>query len=154
MRTAAMILMAAAMTGCIRTTTDPVTGRVDVDIESPTQRGQEWNARIGGQAIASISGTAVARVHDGQTQVTVNLTGVPAGDARPWHVHDGKCNSGGGIVGSASAYPPLTVGADGRATGNATLQLQLDEARDYHVNVHASAAQMGTIVACGDLSDR
>jgi hypothetical protein len=57
------------------------------------------------------------------------------------------------VVGPASAYAPLQAGAAGTATGNAELELTLNEARDYHVNVHASPSDMATIVACGDLDD-
>lgn len=153
MRVLSLLVVAGLVTGCIRTSTDPVTGKVDVDVESPTKRGEEWKATLAGTTIPSITGDATARVYAGQTQVTISLEGVPGGEARPWHVHQGTCGSGGPIVGSPSAYPPLTVGADGKATGTATIPLQLDEAQRYHVNVHASAAEMATIVACGALDD-
>ena len=148
-----MLLAAGLLGGCIRTSTDPVTGKVDLDVESPTKQGEDWNARLSGTTIPGIQGSSTARVYAGETQVSISLSGVPAGPARPWHVHAGGCGSGGSVIGSASAYPPLTVGEDGRATGNARIALQLDEAKTYHVNVHASASEMGTIIACGDLSD-
>ncbi|HEY0972696.1 MAG TPA: hypothetical protein VGE02_17130 [Gemmatimonadales bacterium] len=153
MRVVTLILAAGLVTGCIRTSTDPVTGRVDVDVESPTKQGEEWKAAIAGTTIPSITGSATARVYAGETEVTVSLTGVPTGELRPWHIHEGTCGSGGPIVGSPTAYPPLTVGEDGKATGSARISLQLDEAKSYHVNVHASAAQMATIIACGALDD-
>ena len=57
-----MMLAAAAAiltTACVRTAVDPVTGRMDVDVESPTQQGQEWKTDITGQGPgAAIAGTA------------------------------------------------------------------------------------------------
>jgi Cu-Zn family superoxide dismutase len=139
--------------GCARVRTDPATGNTDLDIESPTKKGEDWSAKLTGQSASPISGTSEALVADGKTNVTIAITGATSGASHPWHVHDGKCGSGGAVVGPASAYAPLQVGAAGTATGNAELALTLNEARDYHVNVHASASDMATIVACGDLDD-
>ena len=57
------------------------------------------------------------------------------------------------VVGPVSAYPPLTVGSGGTATAQAHVPVELDEARRYVVDVHASPTEMGTVVACGDLDD-
>jgi hypothetical protein len=46
------------------------------------------------------------------------------------------------------------VGADGRAEASARLlDLKLNEAKKYHVNVHRSPNDLPTIIACGDLDD-
>jgi hypothetical protein len=47
----------------------------------------------------------------------------------------------------------LQVGSAGTASANTNLNLMLNEAKDYFVNVHASASDMQTIIACGDLDD-
>jgi hypothetical protein len=57
------------------------------------------------------------------------------------------------IVGDSTAYPVLQVGSTGAAAANVNLSLMLNEATDYYVDVHASASDMQTIVACGDLDD-
>lgn len=147
------LLLAATLFACIRTTTDPVTGRVDVDVESPTKRGEQWGARLGSETNPSLTGQVTARVISGVTQATIAVTGAQPGARLPWHIHEGTCGSGGPIVGSPSAYQPLVVGDDGRATGSVHLELQLNEARRYHVNLHASPSQMSTIIACGGLAD-
>jgi hypothetical protein len=82
------------------------------------------------------------------------LTGLPPGGPYPWHVHDGTCETGGPIVGDATAYAPLMVGADGRAEATARLLgLKLNEAKKYHINVHRSPTDLATIIACGELDD-
>ena len=62
-----MMLAAAAAiltTACVRTAVDPVTGRMDVDVESPPQQGQQWRTEIAGQgSAASLTGSASARSH-------------------------------------------------------------------------------------------
>ena len=154
MRTATILFVGCLVTSaCVRTRTDPVSGRTDVDVESPTKQGEDWRASLSGQAgYTNVAGTATAKVLDGRTTANVQITGATAGAVHPWHVHEGKCGSGA-IVGDPSAYTPLTVGSDGKASQTANLAVSLNEAKDYHVNVHASPTDMGTIIACGDLQD-
>ena len=154
MRTIAILMLAGLAASCVRARTDPATGKVDVDVENPQKQGEVWNARLAGQGnFTSVTGTASATSINAQMTANISLTGATAGAVYPWHVHEGKCGSGGAIVGDASAYTPLTVGSDGTAQGNATVGTTLHEAREYHVNVHASASDMATIIACGNLDD-
>ncbi len=154
MRTAALLLAVFATTACVRSTRDPATGKVDVDVESPTKRGEDWRGKVHGMGThLSYQGDIGADVLDGKTTATIALTGAAVGGVHPWHIHQGKCGSGGPIIGDMSAYRPVTVGSDGRAAGSAVLMLQLKEATEYYVNVHHSSSDMATIVACGDLGD-
>lgn len=154
MRTMALMLAALTLTACVRTRTDPATGTVDVDLESPAQRGEEWEGAIRGMNMYSaMTGTARARVVEGVADISVTLSGGTPGQTHPWHLHEGKCGSGGAIVGDAYAYSPVTIGADGKATATARIQKTLNEAMDYHVNFHASASEMSTIIACGEIDD-
>ena len=158
MRTAALVLaafVAAAPLGCVRTARDPATGNADIDVENPLKTGETWKATLAGRAgWTGASGSATARVEGDNTLTTLVLTGLPSGGPFPWHVHDGTCETGGPIVGDAAAYPPLMVGADGRAEASARLLgLKLNEAKKYHVNVHRSPSDLATIIACGELDD-
>ena len=74
------------------------------------------------------------------------------GTVRPWHVHFGTCGNDQGIVGDASAYSPLSPGANGTANSSATVSVALDPARSYFVNIHKSPTELQTIVACGALT--
>lgn len=85
-----------------------------------------------------------------QAHVEIN-NAVPGGD-HPWHVHQGQCGTNGPIVGSATAYRSLEVDKDGKASATADLDLPMPRTGQYYVNVHASANNMGTIIACGNLA--
>ena len=69
MRTMALMLAALTLTACVRTRTDPATGSIDVDVESPAQQGEEWEGTIRGMNMyTSLAGTAKARVVGGVVQ--------------------------------------------------------------------------------------
>jgi hypothetical protein len=158
MRTLTLVATAfviAATTGCVRVQRDPATGNADVDVESPLKRGEDWSGNITGRnEFSAARGTVRVSVDAGNSTATVRLTGLRPGSHLPWHIHEGTCETGGPIYGDANAYAPLHVGDDGTAEGTARLiNLKLNEARKYHVNVHASPSNMGTIIACGDVTD-
>ena len=154
MRAFALFFAAALAAGCTpRINTDPDTGRVDVDMQPVTQRGEQWEATLASQGGSTVAGTSRATVRADHTVATISISGGTAGGTHPWHIHEGACGSGGPVVGPPTAYPPLQVAGNGAATAEAHLTLQLNEARQYHVNVHASPTQMGNIVACGNLVD-
>lgn len=118
-----------------------------------------WNAALKPMSGFNVSGTAAVTpsatnaggATGGQT-ATVTLTQGAAGAVYPWHVHKGTCSAQGPIVGAASDYPPLTVGSDGAANALARISTKLDQGQSYYVNIHKSATEMGTIVACGELA--
>lgn len=112
-----------------------------------------WRATLAGTPnYTAISGTGSATVNGSTTTATAMVMGAPAGGMHPWHVHEGVCGSNGPIVGDPAAYNPLAVGGDGHAMQTATINVALDPAKSYYVNVHLSPAAMGTIVACGPLT--
>jgi hypothetical protein len=120
--------------------------------QANTDDALEWQATLTGQqGFEGVSGSSSATSQAGQTAVSVNISGATPGAAHPWHIHSGSCESGGPIVGGAAAYPDLQVGAGGTASANATLSVGLDPTAPYFVNVHLSANDLATIVACGNL---
>jgi hypothetical protein len=153
MRRLILTMAAFAVVGCVRTAVNEETGQVDVDLESPTQRGEDWNGSLTPQTGYAVTGSFRAIYFEGRTDVTINIANASPGQTLPWHIHEGSCGNDRGIIGGASNYPPLVVGSNGTATGRANVMALLDEAKDYFVNVHASPTNLGTIVACGDLDD-
>jgi len=100
-----------------------------------------------------VKGTAwMAPKGSQSTVVHISISNAAPGGVHPWHVHDGQCGSQGQILGPADAYPVLRVGDAGTATADASLPITMPTTGSYHVNVHASATNMSTIIACGNLA--
>lgn len=87
-----------------------------------------------------------------KTKAHVEITNAAPGGLHPWHVHRGQCGNDMGVLGVAGAYKPLKVGGNGEADADADLDVPMPTVGDYFINVHASAQNMGTIVACGNLA--
>ena len=121
--------------------------------------GSRWNATLAtpaemaGAVQVRGSGWMAARDKDPSATVAhVAIANAAPGGEHPWHVHRGRCGADQGVLGPAADYPVLKVGGDGQAQADATLPLPLPSEGEYFINVHASAANMGTIVACGNLA--
>ena len=118
--------------------------------------GSRWNATLATPTqlagAVQVQGTAWMAPNGDHTRAYVSISNAAPGGVHPWHVHEGQCGSNGKIVGPATAYPPLKVGGDGTATAQAELPMPLPDSGAYYVNVHASADNMGTIIACGNLA--
>ena len=152
---ASALCLAALGTACVRTRTDPVTGRVAVKVQNPLQKGQDWNARVTGVAPnASAVGSARAEVLGGQTTVSLRVTGLTGGATLPWRVNEGRCDEPGAQVGDAALYAPILVSGQGVAEATARVPQALEITRKYKVRLFASPADSTTEVACGDLSNR
>jgi hypothetical protein len=120
--------------------------------------GDRWNASLATPAeligALQVTGTGWMATDENpdRTRAGASLLNATPGGEHPWHVHVGRCGSNGSIVGEASAYRPLKVGGNGRAEASATLNMPLPRSGEFYVNVHASAANLGTIIACGNLA--
>jgi hypothetical protein len=115
----------------------------------------EWAAALQGTVgWEQLTGQAEVVWVEGETQfeATASISGDESGSIRPWHVHHNTCAEGGSIVGADGDYPRLTVGENGAATASATVPLAMDTTASFHVNVHLSPAEMGTVIACGNLN--
>ena len=120
--------------------------------------GDRWNATLttpsGLLGAIQVSGSAWMAADDDQsrTRASATVANATPGGEHPWHVHVGRCGSNGAIVGETSSYRPLKVGGNGRAEATAELDMPLPRSGEFHVNVHASATNLGTIIACGNLA--
>jgi hypothetical protein len=146
---AASLVLAACSSGAQSGDTDTV--------EPVGFLGARWSANLtapAGSPTPEVSGTATVMGNSDstQTRVAVTLNGATPAASLPWHLHRGTCGNDQGIVGEASDYAALTVGSDGRANGSATINVPVPASGEYMVNVHASATDLGTIVACGNLT--
>ena len=112
-----------------------------------------WMATLTPVGASTVRGTAMVHSMNNRQTVEIQIAGGNASAVYPWHLHTGRCADGmGSIVGSAQAYTALGAGSDGSAALTTDIPVALDASQHYHVNVHASPSDMGTIVSCGDLS--
>lgn len=150
--TGSFIIAALALAGC--------GGHRAVEINPNSQSyASRWNATLatpsGLAGVLQVEGTAWMAPSDKdsmKTHVEVRIANASPGGVHPWHVHRGQCGQDLGIVGGAGAYKPIKVKGNGQAEGDADLTLPTPRSGGYFVNVHASAANMSTIVACGNLA--
>ena len=142
---ALVLIGIAALTACTVSTSN------GIDVDPVTDLMGDWSADLASQNNSGILGAAAARSAVATTGVSLTISGATSGARHPWHIHRGTCGSGGSIVGDAGDYPVLQVRSDGVASATADLDVALSEDGQYHVNVHRSPQDMGTIVACGAL---
>lgn len=125
----------------------------DDDGDPVGDRVGDWDATLSSRNNSTVRGTTRAQSVALGTGANISINGAQSGAFHPWHIHTGTCATGGPILGNPSSYPVLQVGADGTASANATIGTALNEQAQYHVNVHRSPTEMGTVVACGDLDN-
>jgi len=91
------------------------------------------------------NGTVTLTPQGDKTQVVIKLAGAPSA-AQPAHIHDGSC---------ASLDPkprvPLQNVVDGSSTTTVAIKLDDIMSKGGAINVHKSATDVKTYVACGDL---
>jgi hypothetical protein len=144
----------AALVACNPFASHQRVGQIDPDNSGASTR---WNATLSTPSAMTgavdLHGTASLAAHgEGKSVATVAISNAAPSGSHPWHVYEGHCGENGAVVGSATAYPPLNVNQQGTATAAATLPLELPTAGTFSVVVNASAANMATIVACGNLA--
>jgi hypothetical protein len=135
-------------------------GRQAVEIDPSTVSIQNrWNGSIASPpelaGVSAIRGSAwmgPQEKNPERTQAEATISNAVPGGKHPWHVHRGRCGADQGIFGPADSYKPLEVGGNGRASSKAELSIATPRTGEFFVNVHASAQNMRTIVACGNLA--
>jgi hypothetical protein len=103
----------------------------------------------GGAISGEVSISPTGRAAEFRTVLT--LRGSDAGQQHPWHVHRGRCDSQGPVVGSILAYPVLQIRGDGNVDLTQTIRERLEPGPSYYVDIHASRSNMDLIIACADL---
>jgi Cu/Zn superoxide dismutase len=107
-------------------------GPVKVDLKAQNNSGE--------------TGTVTLTPQGDKTQVVIKLTGAPAGVAQPAHIHDGSCAK-------LDPKPRVPLQNVTNGTSTTTVAVKLDEIMKQGgaINVHKSAEDLKTYVACGDL---
>jgi hypothetical protein len=153
-QTAVTVAALAAIVACNPFANRSRVGQIDPNNSAANTR---WNATLstpGGMTGAvDLHGTASLSARgSGKSVAAIAISNAAPSGVHPWHVYEGQCGDNGAVVGSAAAYPALTVDGDGTAKAAATLPLELPTTGAYYVAVNASAANMQTVVACGNLA--
>jgi hypothetical protein len=92
------------------------------------------------------TGTVALKPRGGNTDVEIHLLNAPKGVSQPAHIHLGTCKS----LDPAPKYPLEPV-LDGTSDGVVHVSIATLLKSPMAVNVHASAANLKTYVACADL---
>ena len=90
-------------------------------------------------------GTATLTAVGNQTQVVVQIRPGASGVSQPIHIHDGSCQSLGGVAFA------LTSILDGSSETVVDVSLTELVEGDFAINGHKSGEEAGTYIACGDL---
>ena len=102
--------------------------------------------RLAQQNKSGESGTARLTPEGDKTKVQVNLKGAPKGVSQPAHIHDGSC---------AKLDPKPKYGlqnvVDGKSTSEVPVSVDALMSGSYAINVHKSADDIKTYVACGNI---
>lgn len=112
---------------------------------------KEWSAVIRPLDGSTVSGTATVVPRSGDTlEVNIRIKGGTRGEALPWHLHSGGCDSSGAVLGDPARYVPMQV--THAQTGEATVRVvsRLTVGVPYSVNVHRTPSDLG-VIACGNL---
>ncbi len=93
------------------------------------------------------NGTVALKPRGANTNVEIHLLNAPKGVSQPAHIHMGTCKS----LDPAPKYPLEPV-LDGTSDGVVHVSIAMLHKTAMAVNVHASAANLKTYVACADLN--
>ena len=106
----------------------------------------EVTVQLGEQNASGESGTATLTAEGDRTKVVIDLEGNSS--AQPAHIHKGSCAD-------LDASPEYALEDVSGGTSITTVDAKLDDLRDgaFAINVHASAAELETYVACGNVGE-
>ncbi|MFW6193719.1 MAG: hypothetical protein ACOC83_09565 [Gemmatimonadota bacterium] len=117
------------------------------DTQEASQSDQENRVELSAKNESGITGTAGWAVESDSVQFTLRLKALESGQEYPAHVHEGDCDSGGGV---AVGLEPV-AGGEGGGQGEATVaRSNFSAGQTYFVQVHLPD---GTPAACGDLPE-
>ncbi len=101
---------------------------------------------LAAQGDSDESGTAtITPAGEGKVKVVVEAENAPS-EAQPSHIHEGTCDKP-----NPQPKYPLSNVEDGKAESTVNTTLDDLQSEDYYVNIHKSEADVGTVVACGDI---
>lgn len=115
--------------------------------ESQKTQAEKHIVKILSQNDSNEEGVASLVDYNGKVMVQLSVTNVPAGIPQPAHIHVGSCANPGSVK-----YPLENV-VEGKSETTINISMaDLLKSLPLAINVHKSAQQVGTYVACGDIT--
>jgi hypothetical protein len=111
-------------------------------------QGGPMTVKLSEQNGSGESGTATITPQGEKTQIVVTLKGAPA-TAQPAHIHAGSCDK----LDPTPKYPLQNV-TNGKSTTTLDIPMKQIMSDGGAINVHKSAQDVKTYVACGDLKKK
>ena len=102
--------------------------------------------KLGAQNKSGESGTAKLTPEGDKTKVEISLKGAPKGASQPAHVHEGSCAQ----LDPKPKYGLANV-VDGKSSTEVPVKMDELMGGNLAINVHKSAEDVKTYVACGDI---
>ncbi|MEE9286031.1 MAG: hypothetical protein V3V35_09945 [Dehalococcoidia bacterium] len=93
------------------------------------------------------AGKATLTARGDQTEVVIEVASGPAGVAQPIHIHEGTCDTLGGVKFA------LTSLQGGKSTTLVDASLASLRTGQFSINGHKSADEIAVYIACGDLPE-
>ena len=136
------VLIAGIVAGGLAFAQQPQEGKKG----SKKSEGLSVTVRLAQQNKSGETGTARLTPQGDKTKVEINLKGAPKGVSQPAHVHEGSC---------AKLDPKPKYGlsnvVDGKSTSEVPVSVDTLRGGNMAINVHKSADDIKTYVACGDI---
>ena len=127
--------------------------------QSEERPGTRWQGTVSSppdlDGVVEMTGTAwmaAAQEGDDATFVEVTIRNAAPGGVHPWEVRRGQCGTNWGVFGDPTAYEPLEVENDGRASASATVNEPFPRTGEHSVAILASPTNKELIVACANLA--
>lgn len=149
------IFKSLLMCGIVVSSLVILSGCDDDDDPAPQLTGDSKTYTLAMVSDPAVSGTVTfAERDDDQVLITIQLDGTQSGNTHPAHIHAGSAAAGGGIVldltsvdgGDGKSETVVNALKDGTA-------IAYEDFLDFdgYVNVHKSEADIGTLIAQGDI---
>ncbi len=127
----------------------------DDEDDGPQLTGESQTYELSSVSNPAISGTVTfAKRSDSKTVITVNLNGTQSGGDHPAHIHANTAAEGGGIVLDLTNVDGATGESETVVDAlNDDTPLTYEQLLEFdgYVNVHESSANLGTLIAQGDI---
>jgi hypothetical protein len=137
---------------------NPLARKPVTEVSGDVNLNTRWQASLVTPSALSgavqVSGTAWMQpsVKGEGTRVSLKIGNATPGGVHPWDIRRGQCGTDEGEFRSGIAYKSLKIDDQGKGESFTIVPGDAPTSGNYFVSVYASAANTGTVVACGNLA--